>query len=168
MHHCSNCVVCNRAKPSPPGSSSLSPSDVPNHPWEIVGMDFVTHLPKSSKYNFTFILTLICQLTKVDHFVPSHKEITPEETVDLFIDNCYKLHIVPKVIVFDKDYRFVGKFWQSFMRTLKSKLNMSTARYPKTDDLTGRVNDTIRILLRCYTTEFGFDWVSHLPMVEFY
>jgi hypothetical protein len=26
----------------------------------------------------------------------------------------------------------------------------------------------MQILLRCYTTESGFDWGSHLPMVEFY
>ncbi len=45
---------------------------------------------------------------------------------------------------------------------------MSTARHPQTDGLTGRVNETMRILLRYYTTKSGFDWVSHLPMVEFY
>jgi hypothetical protein len=52
------------------------------------------------------------------HFVPCHKEIRAEESVDLFIDNFYKLHGVPKVIVFDKDPQFVGKLWQSFMRKL--------------------------------------------------
>jgi hypothetical protein len=102
------------------------------------------------------------------HFVPCHKEITAEDTADLFIDNCYKLHGVPKVIVSDRDPRFVGKFWQSFMRKLNTKLNMSTARHPQTDGLTERVNETLQILLRCYTAESGFDWVSHLPMVEFY
>ncbi len=45
---------------------------------------------------------------------------------------------------------------------------MSTARHPQTDGLTGRVNETLQILLRCYTTEYEFDWVSHLPMLEFY
>ena len=45
---------------------------------------------------------------------------------------------------------------------------MSTARHPQIDSLTERVNETMQILLRCYTTESGFDWVSHLPMVEFY
>jgi hypothetical protein len=54
------------------------------------------------------------------------------------------------------------------MRKLNTKLNMSTARHPQTDGLVERVNETMQILLRCYTTEFGFDWVSHLPMVEFY
>ncbi len=102
------------------------------------------------------------------YFVPCHKEIIEEETADLFIDNCYKLHGVPKVIVSDRDPRFVGKFWQSFMRKLNTKLNMSTARHPQTYGLTKHVNETMQILLRCYTTESGFDWVSHLPMIEFY
>ncbi len=85
-----------------------------------------------------------------------------------FIDNCYKLHGVPKVIVSDTDPRFFGKFWQSFMRKLNTKLNMSTARHPQIDGLTERVNKTMQIWLRCYTTESGFDWISHLPMIEFY
>jgi len=46
------------------------------------------------------------------HFVPCRKEITAKKTVDLFIDNFYKIHGVPKVIVSYRDPRFVGKFWQ--------------------------------------------------------
>ncbi len=72
--HCSNCVACNRAKPSRQGSSSLSPLGVPNYPWENVGMDFVTDLHKSSKYNFTTILILVCHLTKMVYFVLCHKK----------------------------------------------------------------------------------------------
>jgi hypothetical protein len=53
------------------------------------------------------------------HFVPCHKEITAEETSYLFIDNCYKLHGVLKVIVSDRDPRFVGKFWQSFHKEIE-------------------------------------------------
>jgi hypothetical protein len=41
---------------------------------------------------------------------------------------------------------------------------MSTAIHPKTHGLTKRVNETMQILLRCYTIECGFDWVSHLTM----
>ncbi len=46
---------------------------------------------------------------------------------------------------------------------------MSTARHPRTDGLTERVNQTMQALLRCYCAEFGFDWTtSHLSIVEFY
>jgi len=133
--HCSNCVVCNRAKPSRQGSLALSPLGVPNYPWEIVGMDFVTDSPKSFKYNFTVIMILVCHLTKMSHFMPCHKEITVEETFNLFIDKCCNLHGIPKVVVSDMDPRIVGKFWQSSMTKLNTNLNMSTARHPQTDGL---------------------------------
>jgi hypothetical protein len=167
--HCSNCIVYDRAKPSRQGSSSLSPLGVPNYPWEIVGMDFVTDLPKSSKFNFSAILILVCQLTKMAYFVPCHnKEISLNEIADLFIDNCYKLHGVPKVIVSDRDPQFLGNFFQSFTRKLNTNLSMSKARHPQTDSLTERVNETLQILLRCYTAESRFDWVFYVPMVTFY
>ncbi len=54
------------------------------------------------------------------------------------------------------------------MRKLNAKLNMSTARHFQTDGLTERVNETMQIVLRCYTVESRFEWVSHLTMLEFY
>ena len=74
------------------------------------------------------------------HLIPCHKEITAEESNELFIDNCYRLHGVPKVIVSDRDPKFVKKLWQSFTRKLNTKLNMNTVRDPRTDGLTERVN----------------------------
>jgi hypothetical protein len=111
---------------------------------------------------------MVRHLTKMAHFVACHKEIIVEESADLFISNCYRLHGVPKVIVFDRDPKFVGKFWQSFMGKLNTKLNMITARHPRTDGLTERVNQTMQTQLRCYYAESGFDWTSHLSIVEFY
>ena len=75
---------------------------------------------------------------------------------------------VPKVIDLDRDPRCVDKFWQTFMRKSNKKLEMSTASHPQTDGLTEQVNEAMQTLLRCYTIEYGFDWVSHLHMVEFY
>jgi hypothetical protein len=49
-----------------------------------------------------------------------------------------------------------------------TKLNMSIARHPRIDGLTERVNLTMQTLLRCYCAVSGFDWTSHLSMVEFY
>ena len=83
-NHCSNFVVCNRANPSRQGSASLSPLDVLEYQWEVVGMDFVTDLHKSSKLQYTAILILVCHLTKMAHFVRYHKEITVEETTSIF------------------------------------------------------------------------------------
>jgi transposase InsO family protein len=135
---------------------------------KLLAWTLLPDLTKSSKKIFTVILIIVCHLTKMAHFVPCHKEITTEDTVDLFIDNCYKLHGVPKVIVSDRVSRFVGTFWQSFTRKLNTKLNTSTARHPQIGGLIERVNETMQILLRCYTTKSRFDLVFHLPMVELY
>jgi hypothetical protein len=75
----------------------------------------------------------------------------------LFINHCYRLHGVPRVIVFDRDPKFVGKFWQTFMGKLFTKLNMSTARHPRTAGLTEGVNQTMQTLLRCYCAESGLN-----------
>ena len=82
------------------------------------------------------------------HYVHCHKEITPKDTAGLFIGNCCKLHGVPKVITSERDPRVVGKFWQSFMRKLNTKLNMRTARHSQIDGLIERVNETMQILWR--------------------
>ena len=60
---CSNSVVGKRGEPSRQGSTSLFPLSVSEYPWEIVGMDFVTDLPKSSKLQYDVILILVCHLT---------------------------------------------------------------------------------------------------------
>ena len=44
---------------------------------------------------------------KMAHFVPCHKEITSEESSELIIDHCFRLHGVPKVIISDRDPKFI-------------------------------------------------------------
>ena len=87
----------------------MQPLKIPEYPWEMVGIDDVTDLPKSSIDGYTNIFIMFCHLTKITHFVPCHKDITAEESSNLFIDHCYRLHGVPRVIVSDRDPKFVGK-----------------------------------------------------------
>jgi hypothetical protein len=109
--HCQHCVVCKRAKPDRKGGAALQPLGLLDYPWKIVGIDYVTNLPKSGTYGYIVYFIMVCHLTKMVHFIPCHKEITTEESTYLFISNCYKLHGVPKVIVSDRDPKFVGIFW---------------------------------------------------------
>ena len=111
---------------------------------------------------------MVCHLTKIAHSVPCYKEITTEESADLFISNCYILHGAPEVIVSNRDPKFVEKCWQSYVGKLNTILNTSTARHPHTDGLTERVNQTMHTLSRCYCAKSGFDWTSNLSMIEFY
>ena len=163
----SKCVTCNRAKADRTASAPVNPLPVPDYPWEVVGVDFVTGLPPSGKNKYDAVMVVVCHLTKMAHFVPCHKEVTTQQSADYFVHEVYRLHGVPRVIVSDRGPQFIADFWQSFWRRLNTKLNMSTARRPQTDGLSERVNETMQSLLRCFCAEAGFDWASHLDMVEF-
>ena len=101
--YCQNCIVCNRAKPERRGASRLHPLGLPEYPWEIVGIEYVTDLPRSGLHGYTSVFIMVCHLTQIAHSVPCNKEITVEESSELFIDNCYRLHGVPKVIVLNRN-----------------------------------------------------------------
>ena len=163
----SRCVTCNRAKADRTASAPVNPLPVPDYPWEVVGVDYVTGLPRSGKKKYDAVMVVVCHLTKMAHFIPCHKEVTTEDSVDYFVHEVYRLHGVPRVIVSDRGPQFIADFWQSFWRRLNTKLNMSTARRPQTDGLSERVNETMQSLLRCYCAEAGYDWAAHLDMVEF-
>jgi len=75
---------------------------VPAYPWEFFGIDCVTDLPRSGSHGYTSLFIMVCHLAKMAPFVPCLKEFTAEETIELFIDKCYRLHGVPKVIVYDR------------------------------------------------------------------
>jgi len=82
--YCQHCLICNRARPDRRGGASLQPLGIPEYPWEIVGIDYVTDLPKSGLYGHTSVFIMVCHLSKMAHFLPCHKEINAKESDDLF------------------------------------------------------------------------------------
>ena len=85
-------------------------------------MDYVTCLPKSGKASYTAVMIIVDHLTRMAHFIPCHDEITAEESAELFVHHCYRLHGVPRTLVSDRDPRFVSTFWQALWRRLNTKL----------------------------------------------
>lgn len=56
------------------------------------------------------------------------------------MDNVFKLHGLPTVIVSDRDRIFTSNIWQAVFKSMKLKLHLSSAYHPKTDGQTERVN----------------------------
>jgi hypothetical protein len=101
------------------------------------------------------------------HFLPCTESITAEETATLFLQGVYRLHGLARVLISDRDPKFVSAFWQTLWRRLGTRLNMSSSRHPETDGLRERVNITFQQLLRCFCCYDGSDWTTLLPQVEF-
>jgi hypothetical protein len=123
------------------------PLHVPPRPWHTVGLDYLTHLHVSN--GFDNVLIVVDHLTRMAHFMPCLESVTAEEIATLFLHGVYKLHGLPRVLVSDRDPKFVINFWHTLWRRLGTRMNMSSSRHQETDGLSERVNIRCQQLLRC-------------------
>jgi hypothetical protein len=100
------------------------------------------------------------------HFLPCTESVTPEETANLFLQGVYRLYGQPRVMVGDRDPKFVNGFWHTLWRRLGTRLNMSSNRHPETDGLTERVNITFQWLARSFSCYDGINRINLLPQAE--
>jgi hypothetical protein len=112
---CPTCQISKTEKIQYPGL--LTPLDIPKMKWSEISMDFVEGLPKSRGHNV--ILVVVDRLTKYAHFLPLAHPYTAHKVASLFIDNIFKLHGPPSVIVSDRDTFSPASYGKKFSRHYK-------------------------------------------------
>ena len=80
----------------------------PARPWHTVGLDYLTHLHVSN--GFENVLIVVDHPTRMAHFMPCTKSVIVEETAILFLHEVYRLHGLPRVLVSDRERKFVSGF----------------------------------------------------------
>ncbi|GJT85576.1 retrotransposable element Tf2 [Tanacetum coccineum] len=129
-------------------------------------MDFIESLPLSN--GKSALLVVVDRLSKFAHFLPITHPYTASQVAQLFLDNVYKLHGLPKTIVSDGDKIFMRLFWQSLFKMLQVKLKFSTTYHPQTDGQTEIVNKCLETYLRCMTGEKPRDWTKWISLAEYW
>jgi hypothetical protein len=160
------CETCQRVKPSPHVAAPLACLLVPSGCWESMSLDFGFGLPKDSEGN-TGSVVFVDRLSKMAHLAAVPDTVDGQVTAKLFIDRVFRQHGLPVSIVSDRDPRFTWKFWDAVFKVLGTKLDMSTADHPQTDDQTERVNRVVADILRRICAETPKRWSAMLPLVEF-
>ena len=143
----------------------LHPIPIPSRKWEQITTDWVTDLPPLGGY--TTITVFVDRLTKMVHFAPCTKEISADQYAQLFVDNVFRLHGTPEVIISNHDPRFTSRFQIEFFQILRMDLQLSTTFHPQTD---GQSQVTIRMLenfLRPYVELHPQMWNKRLSRAEF-
>ena len=101
----------------------LQPLEVVEWKWEHVTMDFVTHLPRTSRGHDT-VWVIVNRLSKSAHFLAVRMTFTLEEFCRLYMREIVRLHGVLVSIVSDQDPRFTAPFWKSFQRVMGTQLRV--------------------------------------------
>jgi transposase InsO family protein len=161
---CAVCLACKSSTQAPIGL--LQPLPVPSGKWEQISLDFVTGLPPT-KSKVDAVLVVTDRLTKMVVLIPTTKEVNAPQTAQLFVKHVFAHFGLPRIIVSDRDSRFVSAFWRALFSCLGTKLAFSSAYHPQSDGQTERVNRTMQQVLRCHCMQFASDWDHHLPMCQF-
>jgi Integrase zinc binding domain/Integrase core domain/Chromo (CHRromatin Organisation MOdifier) domain len=161
------CLSCQQSKKSnvlPPGKAKMLP--IPNQKWECISMDFITGLPKSKQGNDS-IWTIVDKLSKRVHFLPVKSTITAVQCAELFKDEVFRLHGMPKSILSDRDAKFTSAFWRQFCKILGIKQVLSTPFHPQSDGQSEIANRSIETMLRAYVDGRQSNWQAYLAVMEF-
>lgn len=161
------CSSCQLNKPSHQAPSGLmQPLPTPSAKWEHITMDLITDLPVTRR-GYDSVVTFADRLSKQVHFAPTIKTVDAPKLAKIFRETIYKHHGMPKVIISDRDERFLSMFWKALFGTLGTELRYSTAYHPQTDGQSERANRTLEEILRHYVSPLQDDWDEHLDLAEF-
>ncbi|GJX74233.1 putative reverse transcriptase domain-containing protein [Tanacetum coccineum] len=97
----------------------------------------------------------------------SSQNYSTEKLARLYTDVIVARHGVHVLIISDRDARLTSRLWQTFQKSLETRLDMSTAYHPQTYGQSERTIQTLEDMLRAYVIDFGGSWDVHLPLAEF-
>nr|GEV70504.1 putative reverse transcriptase domain-containing protein [Tanacetum cinerariifolium] len=140
--------------------------EIPQWKWNNITMDFIMKLPKSSQGHDT-IWVIVDRLTKSAIFVPMRETDLVEKLARMYLKEVVMRHVIPVLIICDRDPRFASNFWRSLQKDLGNSLDMSIACHLQTDGQSERTIQNLEDMLRACVIDFGKGWVNPLSLVEF-
>jgi hypothetical protein len=92
------------------------------------------------------------------HFIACKKTNDAIEVVVLFFKEVVRLHGFPRKNNSDRDMKFLGHFWMTLWKKMKSKLLYISSYHPQTDGKTKVVNKSLGNFLRSLSGENPRQW----------
>ena len=162
------CQACQKNKidrQSPQGL--LNSLQQPTRSGTHYSMDFVTHLPMSSRHEYTAIMVIVDRFSKRIWTIPTWDIANAELTAELFMKHIIYENGICIEIVSDRDSKFTSKMWQDFHAALGITLSISSSRHQSTDGQTERAIAHVEELMRMNINYKQSNWVSLLPKIQF-
>jgi len=139
------------------------PLHIPDRLWQDVSMNFVLGLSKSiRKHDSVFVV--VDRFSKMTHFLSCNKTSDAFKIAQIYFDGVVKLHWLRKIIVSDRDAKFMSYFWKTLWHKMRTKLKFSTVLHPQIDGQTEVINRSLGDLLRCLVGKNIRNWDLILPI----
>ena len=107
----SKCLTCQQVKLEHHRPSGLLQQlPIPEWKWDMIAMDFVSGLPRTSS-RYDAIWVIVDRLTKTAHFLPIKKTYSTDRLARLYVNRIVCLHGVPVSIISDQGAIFTLIFW---------------------------------------------------------
>ena len=87
-----------------------------------------------------------------------------DRLAELYVNEVVRLHGIPLSIVFDRDPRFMSRFWKELQSALGTRLNFSIVFHPQTDGQSTKVIQVLEDMLRGYVLDIYGSWDRYIPL----
>ena len=163
------CHLCRRTKFYREAKQKLlNPLPIPERYFQDISVNFIIELPKCLKQRRTYehIMVVVNRLSKKKKFIALNS-LEVETVIQTFLKWIWRKESYFETIVSDKETQFISHFWTRLCKKIGTKLKLSTAWHPKTNEQTENANADLKIYLRAYVNYKQNDWINYLPIAEF-
>ena len=115
---CDMCLCTKALHPPPVGK--LHPSPVPDAPWDVISVDFISELPEANGKDC--VMVVVDSVTKQSHFVNTVTTISAIGSTRLYVEYIWKHHGLSVKMLLDQGLQFVAEFMGELYHLLRIKL----------------------------------------------
>ncbi|KAE9313831.1 hypothetical protein PR003_g19398 [Phytophthora rubi] len=160
------CVDCASGKGRPPNPGPSPGNIEPRYPFEVVSMDFVTHLPKSERGN-TFLLLFQDTFSGYVMCQPMDST-TAQDVAEAYEERVFRSFGASSLLRHDQDPRFMSEVFTRFRELLGSRQRANLAYRPQANGQQERSVQTAIRSVRAYVAESDqSDWDEHAERLMF-
>ena len=138
--------------------------------WNEIIMNFIIKLSESEKLvtevTYDSILMIIDKLIKYSHLISFKESYSADQLEFIVLNRLIWYHDIPEKMTSDRDKLFISNYWKTFVSLLDTKLRLSTAYHPETDDQIERINQVLKQYLRHYVNNVQNNWIILLSMTQ--
>lgn len=144
----------------------LQPLPIPRWKWETISLYFIIGLTRTRKQH-NLVMVVVDKLSKTAHIILVKSTYKNVEITDIFMREIFRPHVIPKVVISDRDVKFTSTFWKTLFLVLGTQIQFSNVYHPQTDRQTEWVNQVLEDMLRMFVMEQPQKWEYYLHLVEF-